>query len=397
MGTAMRQQLVEAKPIKVLSVSHSAMKDSSERLRYSHLASGSDIDLTLVVPQKWEQFGHELVADPPSLSLDIRVMPIRLSKVGKAKWYMHYYPGLSELVEDLRPDILHMWEEPWSVVALQAARICKRATPAPALVLETEQNILYRLPPPFEQIRRYTLGSADALIGRQPEALSVCRECGYKGEGIVVEYWADPERFFPQDRADARAEFDMHGFTIGYVGRLSEEKGLFTVLEALRLCANNVRFVALGEGPDQQRLMRRAQELDLGDRVQFLPPAKSERVARFINALDAFILMSITRTTWKEQFGRVIMEAQACGVPTIGSSSGAIPSVVGSAGWVVQESDAPGLSRLLDHLAVSPEEIKAKSTAGIHQARSRFSADRIAAGLTSAYREAMRSRSFKTA
>jgi glycosyltransferase involved in cell wall biosynthesis len=258
--------------------------------------------------------------------------------------------------------------------------------------LETDQNILYRLPWPFEQIRRYTLSRTDALIVRQPEALAVSRGCGYKGAGVVVEYWADTDKFYPRDRTGSRNELGVSGFTIGYVGRLAEEKGLSTVLDALVLCKRDVDFLMVGEGPDRERLIQRVRQLGLANRVRFLPSTTPDRVPRFMNALDTLILMSRTTRTWKEQFGRVIMEAQACGIPVIGSSSGAIPSVVGKGGWIVEESDALGLSQLLDRLASNPDEVAAKAAEGMLQARGRFSSQTISAALRTAFIEAMRQR-----
>ncbi len=67
----------------------------------------------------------------------------------------------------------------------------------------------------------------------------------------------------------------------------------------------------------------------------------------FMNAIDVFVLPSRTTPRWKEQFGRVIIEAQACGTPVIGSDSGAIPEVVGKGGWIVPERDPPGLANAL--------------------------------------------------
>ncbi len=59
------------------------------------------------------------------------------------------------------------------------------------------------------------------------------------------------------------------------------------------------------------------------------------------------------------------MEAQACGVPVIGSDSGAIPSVVGKGGWIVKESDAVGLGQLLDRLATRSDELAGSGNPGL--------------------------------
>jgi len=55
------------------------------------------------------------------------------------------------------------------------------------------------------------------------------------------------------------------------------------------------------------------------------------------------VLPSLTRPNWVEKFGRVLIEAMACGIPVIGSSSGEIPNVLGEAGLIFKEGDTGDL------------------------------------------------------
>jgi glycosyltransferase involved in cell wall biosynthesis len=111
-----------------------------------------------------------------------------------------------------------------------------------------------------------------------------------------------------------------------------------------------------------------------------------------MNALDVLVLMSRTARTWKEQFGRVIMEAQACGVPVIGSDSGSIPGVVAEGGWVVPEGRSAPLAELLGRLMASPEEVQRARAAGLEQARGRYSVRTVADALADSFRAAAASR-----
>ena len=98
----------------------------------------------------------------------------------------------------------------------------------------------------------------------------------------------------------------------------------------------------------------------------------------------------LTRTTHavREQFGRVIIEAQACGVPVIGSTCGAIPDVVGAGGWIVPERDPDSLRQLLDTLAADPARVRAKAAEARANVMARFSYDAVAAAIESACRAA---------
>ena len=112
---------------------------------------------------------------------------------------------------------------------------------------------------------------------------------------------------------------------VGYVGRLVEEKGLADAVDALLRCPPAVRLVLVGAGPYQSALQARIARLQLLDRVVFLAKRPLEQLPPLMNALDVLLLPSRTTSRWKEQFGRVIIEAHACGIPVIGSDSGAIP------------------------------------------------------------------------
>lgn len=369
-------------PLRVVSISHSAVRSGASRRRYEALANDPSLDLTLVIPKVWHEYGKAEHAEPSRTDLKIRVQDTRFTRGGPAKWYLHYYPGLCGLLQSLQPDVIHLWEEPWSIVALQASKLRDSVAPKASLLLETDQNTLRRLPPGFQQIRRYTLARTDLLVARAEESLSVSQKCGFTGESEFVAYGINEEVFFPQPRPSAPGPRRLR---IGYVGRLVPEKGLDDVLAALHRCQAPVEFELLGDGPEKEGLRARAAALGLGDRVTMLEPRDPAGVATFISSLDALVLMSRTTRTWKEQFGRVIMEAHACGVPVIGSSSGSIPDVVGSGGWIIPEGDAPALAALLDNLAAAPEQAAAMGEIGRREAERRYSNAAVAATLRRAW------------
>lgn len=381
--------------LRVLSIAHTAVSRAAGRLRYDAVGARGDVETHLVVPDRWYQFGRWLAADPPDYEpgVDVHVSRVRWPRAGRASWHFHHYPELGSLISRVAPDVIHLWEEPYSLVTLQAALLRRRLAPSAAFVLEVDQNLLKRLPPPFEAARRWVLGQTDLLLARNSEAEAVCRACGYDGPSIPIGYGVDQTRFRPLDRVGARTAFGLSGFVLGYVGRLVEEKGLDDALDALALAPRSesgpaTTLAIMGEGPYEMTLRRRAEMLGIGSQVVFLPWGTPERVALFLNALDALILLTRTTRDVREQFGRVIIEAHSCGIPVIGSSCGAIPEVVGAGGWIVRERGAKELAELLVQLQQQPALRTSAANAGQRQVGERYTYPAVAAVLSRAWRVA---------
>ena len=136
---------------------------------------------------------------------------------------------------------------------MHATYLRNRLRPSAALILEVDQNILKRLPPPFEQLRRYTLRNSDFILGRHPDALDVVHSCGYRGASGLIAYGIDETDFHPHDRVAARNAIGASGFVLGYVGRIIREKGLEDAIRAIPLIGRPVELFLLGEGPVRER------------------------------------------------------------------------------------------------------------------------------------------------
>lgn len=370
------------RPLTVLSIAHPAVEAAAGRLRYRPLAARTDLNVHLVVPQRWHQFGRVIDADPPNEpGIAVHVLPVWFDKGGPVSWYLHVYPGLKKIIRQVQPDVIHLWEEPWSLVALQASFLKKDA----ALVLEVDQNILKRLPPPFETIRRHVLRKTDYILSRSQDATDVVRACGYRGPVGDIGYGVDFETFNPRARAAPEP-----GLRLGYVGRLVVEKGLDDALDALAISAPDVTLAIMGEGPHEQHLRKKVEALSLEPRVSIQGWGKPAEVADFMHSLDALLLLTRTTATVKEQFGRVIIEAQSCGVPVIGSECGAIPGVTANGGWIVPESDPTALAALIERLRADPALRAKASAAGILNVQKRYTYEAVAGQLADAWTAAAR-------
>ena len=119
----------------------------------------------------------------------------------------------------------------------------------------------------------------------------------------------------------------------------------------------------LGSGPDRARLEKAAQWLGLSSQVTFDQKLPSTHLPHYFSGLDVLVLPSPTRSNWKEQFGRVLIEAMACDVIAVGARSGAIPEVIGEAGLTFEEGNMAELrvhlQRLIDDVTLR-EELRQK-------------------------------------
>ena len=132
-----------------------------------------------------------------------------------------------------------------------------------------------------------------------------------------------------------------------YVGRVTPEKGLDYLLKAVSLLSFPHSLTIAGSGRiDYYR--RLAQ--NLGCDVTFLGPVEYHRLPKVYHEHNVFVLPSITTPYWKEQFGTVLTEAMATGRIVIGSNSGAIPEVIGDAGFIVPEKTIESLKETLSRV-----------------------------------------------
>ena len=97
-----------------------------------------------------------------------------------------------------------------------------------------------------------------------------------------------------------------------------------------------------------------------------------DAVPQYLNAMDILAAPSQTTARWKEQFGRMLIEAMGCGVPVLGSSSGEIPFVIGTTGEVIGEEDITGWTQSIGALLESPARRAELSVAGRERATSVF-------------------------
>lgn len=297
------------------------------------------VDLMVVVPPEWrDERGVQQLERVFTKGYRLEVLPIRLN----GSFHLHTYRGLGDLIREFKPDIVHIDEEPYNAASWQAYRHAKRVRAK--TVLFSWQNILRHYPPPFGWGERWLIRGCDALIVGTESAANVWMAKGYRGTPVVIpQFGTDPELFVPAPRPS-------RPYTIGYFGRLVEEKGVSFLLDAAAALNGEWRLIILGGGPLRSALESQAAQMNISHRVEFVEQVPSTQMPSMYHRIDTLVLPSLTRPNWKEQFGRVLVEAMSSGVPVIGSDSGAIPSVIADAGIVVPEGNTKALSHAIDLL-----------------------------------------------
>lgn len=380
-------------PLRVLLISHTCRSKAMGQPKAHWLGGLPGVELRVLVPERWQNDDGSWVEvdQPESETFSLEVGKVRWPYVGPFKRYLHHYPKLAKTLREFKPDIIDIWEEPWGFVSAHACWLRKRICPNAKIISETEQNINKKLPLPFERCRRYSLSQADHVVARSSEALQVTRDKGFTGPGTVVPNAVDADLFVPMNRAECRAKVGVDGFVVGYIGRMIQEKGLEDLLHAVALCqkqgATKVNALFVGGGDFLPALQALTQQLGIVDQVKFLPARKLSELPEMFNAMDAFVLASRTTPGWKEQFGRVIIEAHACGIPVIGSNSGAIPEVVGQGGVIVPEQNPQALADAMIELSQNPPRCAEMGRVGRAEVEERFTWQRVASRMYDVYRQ----------
>lgn len=324
--------------------------------------------LTVLVPQSWRTGDTEQTVEYTHTDgYTLRAIPIALN----GNFHLHFYPTLARELARLKPDLVHIDEEPYNLATYLAMRAANRV--GAKTIFFAWQNILRRYPAPFAQMERAVLQRADAAIVGSHEAAAVLRAKGCsKHIEVIPQFGVDENRF-----AFAPRKLSADDFVVGYAGRLVREKGVDVLLRAV----SNVpraRVRILGDGDQRSALQTLTRDLNIAERVEFLPPMASTEMSNFYTSIDVLVLPSRTQPNWKEQFGRVLIEAMSCGVPVIGSTCGEIPAVIGDAGLTFAEDDADALAHHIRQIMSDSALYADLAQRGRARVLARFTMSRVA-------------------
>jgi glycosyltransferase involved in cell wall biosynthesis len=355
---------------RLLTIGHSYVVGQNRRLAHEMAVAGEgEWEVTAVAPA-W------LAGDLREIALEslagerCRVLPLFMGLGGLP--HLRYYKRLKAILDE-RWDVVHCWEEPYVAAGWQVARHVPRDA---KLVVATFQNISKRYPPPVSWMERAVMRRADGWIAFGVTAqVALSGRPGYTSlPSRVIGPGVDTERFAPDAAARKRTRaslgWDDRLPVVGYLGRFVPEKGLDLLLAALERSRRPWRGLFVGGGP-LAGLIESFGARHHG-RVRVVQGVAHDEVPGYLNAMDVLCAPSQTLPRWREQFGRMLIEAMACGVPVAGSDSGEIPHVLAEAGLVLPEASADAWAGALDALLGDAARRRRLSEAGLARARREF-------------------------
>jgi len=209
---------------------------------------------------------------------------------------------------------------------------------------------------------------------------------------VVIHNGVDAAAFARTAQRDALARHGVRAPYVLFVGRISEQKGIFQLLEAAGALPPGVQLVLCASSPDTPELLARL-EVAVAGRPEIrwinamLPVPE---VVQLYSHAAVFVCPSIY-----EPFGLINLEAMACGTPVVASRVGGIPEVVvdGETGRLVEPGNAAELGQTLREALADPERARRMGEAGRRRVEAHFSWDRIADRTMAVYHEAIHSKS----
>lgn len=351
------------------------------------------VELTILTVDKWIMNGREMPMEA------VHPDAPYLTVIGRAGWRGKenrgfYTSGLMRAFKLAKPEVIFLMEEPFSVFSLQVLQANKLSGTNAPVVFFTWNNLSletydYRPSIFYRNVAKWTLPKMQSALTANAAGIDVLREFGFNAPAAVAGYGVDTEKYRAVDADRLAALRSTLGigqdeFVVGYIGRMLHMKGLDLLIDAfaeqLERFSGKQRLLLVGSGPNEIAILEQAKARGIASSLIHVPSVPHDEVPLYLHLMDTLVLPSRRVGMWAEQFGRVLVEAMAAGKVVIGSSSGAIPEVIGDAGFVFQENDAQSLSNALSQaIELDPASRAKLVSVGKARASNTYSWKRFAA------------------
>jgi glycosyltransferase involved in cell wall biosynthesis len=365
--------------MKILIVDHNAV-DPSHRSVYDRLSRYQNVKLRLLVPSRWFDNYRMLELERTGAPANYEMYASHVLFPGHT--HRLIYVSLAKHLKEFQPDILYMNAEPENFQTFQAAML-HRWKKRGRFVFSSWRNVDYTdigFPYKFaflnSHIERFVLKNADHCISFNESAKQIFGQKGFSSVTVIPPY-VDASFFHKIRRENLRIKMKRNGFVVGYLGRFIPEKGIDVLMKALAAASFDFTLMLVGDGPAKHDWQKLAALLGISGKIMWLPSVARSEIPQCLNCMDVVVLPSFTGTYWREQFGRILIEAMACEVPVVGSGSGEIPNVIGDAGLIFPERDLHALHERLQRLHDDTRLRNDLIQKGVERVRKNFSVETV--------------------
>lgn len=344
------------------------------------MAADPSLSVTVVAPQFFHGSLRSLYLEPEPKGSSLNIVGIPVQWSGKIHLFRYDLSLLDWLLEQQEFDVVHVWEEPYIFSGYQLARYFRQKNIP--FVAWTAQNIVKKYPPPFSFFEKKVWNWCSAWVACGNLVFSEMVKKGMpQSKGYEIPLAVDTDLFLPlspSKKQDLQAQLGLKAPVIGFLGRLTEDKGCEILMGAIEKLPKDLPWslYIMGTGPYEKTLKDWVARRGWASRLR-LELLKHDEVPARLPAVDVLMVPSQTRKNWREQFGRMLVEAFASGVSVIGSNSGEIPFVIGNCGQVVPESDVEAWAAALERSLRQVETRNQFVECGLERAKV-FSAEKVA-------------------
>ncbi|RJR08849.1 N-acetyl-alpha-D-glucosaminyl L-malate synthase BshA [Candidatus Parcubacteria bacterium] len=317
-------------------------------------------------------------------------MPFRLNKVYSNIYYhevqvnqysVFQYPPydlalaskMAEVAKREKLDLLHVhYAIPHAVCAYLAKKMTGDELKIVTTLHGTDITVL-GYDPSLNDMIRFGIEGSDVVTAVSESLVQQTYELLQPQKAIQTVYnFIDERVYYKKDKSDLKEQYGIlpEEKVVIHVFNFRKVKRVEDVIQSFYRIQKKVasKLLLVGDGPEISVVCKMVRELGITDKVLFL--GKQENVEDLLSISDLKLLLSE-----KESFGLVLLEAMACGVPSVGTNIGGIPEVIehGVTGFLSEVGDVENIADQAISILIDPDLHKRFSENSIQRVKDRFS------------------------
>jgi N-acetyl-alpha-D-glucosaminyl L-malate synthase BshA len=273
-----------------------------------------------------------------------------------------------KIIKNEKIDLIHSHWIPNGFIGA----ICKKILRKPLIITVHGTDLIFLNNRFLRLLGTFALDNCDLCTVNSTATRNAVLEIKNVKKLEIIPMGVDLDAFNPQVGSYINKTFNADDLMILTVGRISEEKGIRYLIEAMPVILKEmptVKLMIVGDGPDRDKLEQMVKRLNLAN-ITFAGMVSNKNLSNFYKSADVFILPSI-----REGLGVVLLEAMACGTPVIGSNTGGVTDIIenGKNGLLIEPGDSKDIAEKIIKLLSNRELAQKLSEEGMKTVKYKFS------------------------